>query len=207
VIEAAAGGAVVGEDLGCVPDYVRPHLASLGIAGFRIPHWDTGPGDHVVPGSELPECSFTTYATHDHDTLAATWEAYRASAADATMDPDVRHGASRNLRLLAEFAGLPVAAADARWPMYSDYIKWALLDSLLACHSRYAALMVTDLFGMHDRFNMPGTTGGENWRLRVPWTMARLRSDPLLKAQAKRLTQAIHAAGRDVREIHRLERP
>ena len=40
VIEAADGGEVVAEDLGWVPDYVRPHLVSLDIAGFRIPHWD-----------------------------------------------------------------------------------------------------------------------------------------------------------------------
>ena len=30
---------VIGEDLGTVPDYVRPNLRSLGIAGFKIPQW------------------------------------------------------------------------------------------------------------------------------------------------------------------------
>ncbi len=193
IVEAAAGGEVVGEDLGCVPEYVRPHLATLGIASFRIPHWDTHDGDHVFPGSRMPECSFATYATHDHDPLAALWEGCRAAAVDQASDHHARDGAHRTLRLLAEFGGLPVAATHAAWPMYSDAIKWALLDGLLACRSRYAALMVTDLFGMQDRFNMPGTTGGENWRLRVPWTVSRLQADPQLAGQAQRLAEKIAA--------------
>ena len=195
VIEAAHGGEVVGEDLGCVPDYVRPHLESLGIAGFRIPHWDSIDGQQVVPGKQLPECSFATYATHDHDTLAAMWETFRANAAHHE-DPQVMVGARHNLRMLAQFADLPEPHDPAGWPVFSGPVKWALLDALLAARSRYAALMITDLYGMHDRFNKPGTTGGENWRLRLPWTIARLRSDPALEREAARLAQAIRSAHR-----------
>jgi 4-alpha-glucanotransferase len=179
-----------------VPDYVRPHLASLGIAGFRIPHWDAGPGDHVVAGHDLPELSFVTYATHDHPAVAAMWEAFRATAADPAAGPEAVHGARRNLRLLSEFAGLPLPANESAWTMYSDAVKWALLEALLASRSRRAALMITDLHGMHDRFNMPGTTGGENWRLRLPWTVGELRADPLLSREAARLAEVIRATGR-----------
>src|SRR6266480_1471884 len=37
VLEEAAATRVIGEDLGTVPDYVRPNLRSLGVAGFKIP--------------------------------------------------------------------------------------------------------------------------------------------------------------------------
>ena len=40
VLEEAGTARVVGEDLGVVPDYVRPNLRSLGIAGFKIPQWE-----------------------------------------------------------------------------------------------------------------------------------------------------------------------
>ncbi len=30
---------LIGEDLGAVPDYVRPCLQSLKIAGFKVPQW------------------------------------------------------------------------------------------------------------------------------------------------------------------------
>src|ERR1043166_1569831 len=44
VLQEAGNVRVVGEDLGVVPDYVRPDLRSLGIAGFKIPQWETRDG-------------------------------------------------------------------------------------------------------------------------------------------------------------------
>ncbi len=98
VIEAAGDGEVVAEDLGCVPEYVRPHLESLDIAGFRIPHWDSDHG-HVVTGDRFPECSFATYATHDHPSMAAMWEEFRAML--ESPNPGERKGAEWNLRILS----------------------------------------------------------------------------------------------------------
>ena len=40
VLEESGDTRVVGEDLGTVPDYVRPSLRSLGVAGFKIPQWE-----------------------------------------------------------------------------------------------------------------------------------------------------------------------
>ncbi|HYY35942.1 MAG TPA: 4-alpha-glucanotransferase, partial [Candidatus Binatia bacterium] len=44
VLEEAGATRVVGEDLGVVPDYVRPNLHALGIAGFKIPQWEVRDG-------------------------------------------------------------------------------------------------------------------------------------------------------------------
>lgn len=195
ILAAADGAEVVGEDLGCVPDYVRPHLASLGIAGFRIPHWDCDANDHVIPGGLLPECSFATYATHDHDTIAAMWKDFRVATEDVCLDDNERSGANRNLRLLAEFAGIPVHR-DGQWPEYGDVIQWRLIKALLASRARYAALMVTDLFGQSDRYNRPGTVGGENWRLRLPWTLGQIENDPALRLAGVKLCGLIGATRR-----------
>src|SRR5262249_58940015 len=51
VLEEAGATRVIGEDLGLVPKYVRPNLRALGIAGFKIPQWETR-GEQVVPGNE-----------------------------------------------------------------------------------------------------------------------------------------------------------
>ena len=40
VVEEAGAGSLIGEDLGCVPDYVRPSLHRLGIAGYKVPSWE-----------------------------------------------------------------------------------------------------------------------------------------------------------------------
>ena len=198
VLAAADGAEVVGEDLGCVPEYVRPHLESLGIAGFRIPHWDCDEYDHVIPGKRLPECSFATYATHDHDTIAAMWGEFRRVAADSWKDGNERRGANRNLRLLAEFAGVPIHG-DGEWPAYGDVIQWSLTKALLASRARYAALMATDLFAMTDRYNRPGTVGGENWRLRLPWTLREVNDDPALRQIGVKLQGLIGATARSPR--------
>ena len=173
VIQEAAGDAdVVGEDLGCVPDYVRPHLASLGIAGFRIPHWDFDEDGKVIPGDELPECSFATYATHDHQPIPAMWEELRAQSVDEELDAQERKDASEQLRLMMEFAGI-----EEDEP-FTDEILWKLIDALMASKSRYAAIMVNDLFGMTERINQPGTVGPQNWTFRLPRTAKECREDP-----------------------------
>lgn len=194
ILAAAGDGEVVGEDLGCVPEYVRPHLESLGIAGFRIPHWDHRDG-HVVPGSEYPECSFATYSTHDHDTLAALWEGYRQAALGLVpVEDHEKNDALWNLRLLSQFAGMTVGEDEVA--AFSPSVQWSLIDGLMRCHSRYAAIMITDLFGMHDRYNRPGTVGGENWRFRLPFSMAEIMADDGLRGQCERLRESIEKSGR-----------
>ena len=171
ILEAAGDADVGGEDLGFVPDYVRPHLASLGIAGFRIPHWDFDENGHVIPGDELPECSFATYATHDHQSLPAMWEELRSQAVDPGLNEQERKDAVAHLGLMMEFAGIKKEVP------FSHEILWKLIDALMASRSRYAAIMVNDLFAMTDRINQPGTVGPQNWTFRLPNTADEYRED------------------------------
>ena len=39
---------------------------------------------------------------------------------------------------------------------------------MLASEARNVSVFFADLFGMTERYNRPGTTNAENWRLRVP---------------------------------------
>src|SRR5437762_12571007 len=73
VLEESDDVRVIGEDLGAVPDYVRPSLRSLGVAGFKIPQWEFYHG-RVTPGTEYERLSVATYATHDHPPVRAMWE-------------------------------------------------------------------------------------------------------------------------------------
>ena len=52
ILDEAGAARVAGEDLGVVPDYVRPSLRSLGIAGFKIPQWEMRDG-MIIPGEMI----------------------------------------------------------------------------------------------------------------------------------------------------------
>jgi 4-alpha-glucanotransferase len=147
ILDAAAGRAeVVAEDLGTVPDYVRPHLLSLDIPGFKVCQWESDDQGRVVMGDTYDNCAFTTYATHDHEPMRTHWEHRRRDA--ASSDESERALGQKELRDLSEFAGLRFSAEG--WPEYDAHIRRALLEALLASNARFAAFMLTDLFGLEE---------------------------------------------------------
>ena len=192
IVAAAAPQEVVAEDLGIVPDYVRPHLLSLDVPGFKIPHWENDPHGNAILGRDFDNCAFTTYATHDHEPMKTHWE-HRRRDANTHNAPD-HWLAQKELRLLACFAGLPVQ--EGHWPHYDTHIQHALLDALLASNARYAAFMLTDLFALEDRFNVPGIESGMNWSARMPMTVRGMRTHSSWKEECAWLAEAIRRTGR-----------
>lgn len=195
ILEAAADAEVIAEDLGWVPEYVRPHLTDLDIAGFRIPHWDCNEFGHPTPGNCFPENSLATYSTHDHDPVNGIWRGCLNVIRGHQENPDAvpawqAHGAHNTLRILSEFAGIPIPF-NAPWPPLTEGIRLRLIKALLSSNSRYALLMVTELFDIDVRINEPGTRGGNNWRFRVPWSISQIREDARLREISRKFAAAI----------------
>jgi len=165
VIEAAGDAEVIGEDLGVVPDYVRPHLLELGVAGFKVCHWEFDGRGKVISAEEHPECSFACYTTHDMAPLKKLWEESRNEAIEG---PDKRE-AEAKLKALSQFAGLPVQRRGKEYPAFSSKLKQAFLDALMRTGSRYAAIQINELVDSSSQINFPGTVGDQNWTYRVSW--------------------------------------
>ena len=179
VLEEAGGTRVIGEDLGVVPDYVRPNLRSLGIAGFKIPQWE-GHDGMIIPGDRYQRLSVATYATHDHEPIRALWdEAFERPASDAGEQ------ARATLEKIAAFAGLSskIDALDFEKDFYP-----AIMDALFRCESWIAMVMITDLLGRKYRFNVPGTKASLNWTRRMQRSIAELSSS---RKEQKRM-QLVH---------------
>ena len=189
VLDAAGDGEVVGEDLGCVPDYVRPNMEELGIAGFKICHWEVRGHGETVPGSDYPSCSFATYATHDHESIPAMWKTLKGMLGGMEHE-----GAIRGLELLSDFAGLPKGANADCYSEYGPVVKWALFDRLLKSNADYASLMITDIIDSTERINIPGTVGGKNWRYRLPWKLEDMPDS--LRSDCSRLSELVRISGR-----------
>ncbi len=199
VMEAAGDAEIIAEDLGWVPDYVRPHLHELGIAGYRIPHWDCDSAGHPVPGENFPENSFAAYSTHDHDPVNGIWrgclEAIRLHGENPSEhSAGQAHGAQHGLRILSEFAGIPIHE-HAPWPPLTEGIRLSLIKALMASRSSYAELMITELFDIDERINRPGSSEG-NWRLRLPWTLEHIMTDRALSETCRKFAAIVSITGR-----------
>ena len=179
VMEGAGAARVVGEDLGVVPDYVRPNLRSLGIAGFKIPQWEMR-DEMIIPGEMYERLSIATYATHDHQPIRALWDEVLEH-----RDSDTGRQARATLEKIALFAGLnpKIDALDFEKDCYP-----AMMEALFRCNSWIAIVMITDLLARTYRFNVPGTKANLNWTRRIQRSIAKLRSS---RKEQKRM-QLIH---------------
>jgi 4-alpha-glucanotransferase len=183
LVEEAGAGALIGEDLGCVPDYVRPSLTAMGIAGYKVPSWEIRDDGTLIPGSEYEPLSVAMYVTHDHPPLRAQWREWAAAVRSAgrrgaSADADDRAVASarKQMRQLWKFAGLP----DDESPSlrFTVRLHRALIEALLRSRAWLTIFMITDLFAREERFNVPGATGEENWTQRMHVSIAALDEEP-----------------------------
>ena len=182
--------ALVGEDLGTVPHYVRPSLLSLGIPGFKVPQWEKEPDSRLTPGSDYTPCSIATYATHDHEPLRAMWTRWMSIIAAALEEPErlaaKRDNAWHDARRLAAWGGFEVPHI-----MDFDEVHERLIAALFRSRSRFAIVMITDLLGTDQRFNVPGTVAADNWSARLPEDWAAIYAGKI-----QRISALVAASGR-----------
>jgi 4-alpha-glucanotransferase len=187
VLDEAGIARVIGEDLGVVPEYVRPNLRSLGIAGFKIPQWEMSDG-MIVPGEMYERFSVATYATHDHEPIRALWdEAVERPASDSAEQ------ARATLQKIALFSGLnpQIDQLDFEKDFYPP-----IMHSLFKSDSWVAMVMITDLLARTYRFNVPGTKASLNWTRRMQRSIAQLRSSRKERNRMQLIHELLQKTGR-----------
>jgi 4-alpha-glucanotransferase len=157
------GTAIIAEDLGTVPNYVRASLARRNIPGYRVLRWErywlVG-GQPFRDPADYPEVSVATSGTHDTEPLAIWWEQAPEAERQAISDvPTIRRLANG-----ASLAGAPFGAI----------VRDALIESLFASGSLVTLNVIQDVFGWRDRINEPSTVNDLNWTFRLPWPCDRM---------------------------------
>ena len=185
------GTVVVGEDLGTVPDDVRPRMARDRILRTWVFEFETS---EVCPLPDPPELSLAALGTHDLPRFAAyLWgddvlereELGVITAAEAVAEQAVRAVWREGLlhRLgLAEGADVEVTTAAA-------------LEGCLVHLARSQAAISTvdleELWGERERQNIPGTGPEvENWRRRGARTLEELGADARVAGVLRALADA-----------------
>jgi 4-alpha-glucanotransferase len=186
VLEESGETRVIGEDLGTVPDYVRPSLHSLGIAGFKIPQWEVH-HERVTPGNEYERLSLATYCTHDHKPLRALWEEVFEEPTSTTDQ------ARFDLLKIAHFAGFDPSAEKIDYD--KDFYP-AIMKALFQSEAWIAVVMITDLLSRRYRFNVPGTAANTNWTRRMSRTIAQLRSSHYTRKRMNLIRELLEKSGR-----------
>ncbi len=192
--------ALAGEDLGTVPEHVRPAMARHGLYRLHVGQWHFPPELGASP-SPAPADAIASLNTHDTATFAGWWRgADIDDKRELGLITDDAERAERALReqmraALLEFAG-PSSAdlTDAERAMVA-----ATAD--LALGAAEVVLVALDDLALDPvPHNVPGTTTERpNWQRRVAdWADAldETRASP---AAAAAIT-AVVAAGRDARE-------
>jgi 4-alpha-glucanotransferase len=194
LLEETGEHRLIAEDLGNVPDYVRPSLHSLRIPGFKVPVWELDWDTSLVGGQHYPRLSVATYATHDHEPLRAMWERWMKAIAQGESgipeDAALRDRTWWEVRRLGRWAGFEVPCI-----LPFEAVHEGLLKGLLASNSWLAISMITDFFGTAQRFNVPGAISDANWSERLDQPVEAWSRDRLLAERMQRLASALERTG------------
>lgn len=182
MIEGAAetGAQLIAEDLGSVPDYVRPALAELGVPGYKVLIWEKD-GDTFRDPATYPERSVACFGTHDTAPVAAWWR---------SLSPAERAAACK-LPVLRDLSPPPGKS-------FTPEVHAALLRLICGARSELVLLLLQDILGRSERINVPGSVGPHNWTYRLPTPIEQLARDPKLKVLLSRLFEAVGASAREL---------
>lgn len=183
-IEAArAGGTIIGEDLGNIPDGLHADLEASGLLGCRLVMFELDHGGHPRPAEDYPERTLASFGTHDLPTFAG-WRAARDIAARAALGTiDAGTEARARAHRAWEVGQLERATGGA---------DVAAVERFLArARSRLVALQIEDILDIEDQPNLPGTVREyPNWRRRLPLSPDRWGEDPRLARAAATMAEA-----------------
>lgn len=149
---------LVAEDLGAVTPEVTELREALGLPGIRLVQFAFGTDPQAptfFPHAHPREAVVYT-GTHDNDTSVG-W--FRGGPNDTRTAEE--HQSER--RAMVAYAGLDLDV-EPREP------HWHMMRLAESSVANTAIVTVQDLLGLGSeaRLNLPGTTGGTNWRWRIP---------------------------------------
>jgi glycogen debranching enzyme GlgX/4-alpha-glucanotransferase len=189
-----AGCMVVGEDLGTVPDGLRPALTEADILGYRVLLLERD-GQGFRPAPHYPARAVACVTTHDLPPLAGWWDG--ADIAEQAALGLLQPGHDAAAQRAAERGALVEALVGQGCLDPQSATTPSPAEVVVAAHAFVAAtpadlmlVQADDLAGMQIGVNLPGTDAERpNWRRRLPMPV-----DALLTGDT---AQAILGAVRD----------
>lgn len=188
VMQQAAGDMILfAEIMGQLPAYMADVLDDLSVPNLVFPHLEWNEDRSLRPASSYRQLSLAAYANHDHAPLAAHLAHLHAQAKE---DPEGT--AAIDLRNLLGFAGWNEPAPETM----NDELLAAFHNALFATPSVLAVLMSSDLLGIPQRFNLPGSFGSETWNQRLELPLSGWQHHSIYGPRIATASRLIHESAR-----------
>ncbi|MDD2868718.1 4-alpha-glucanotransferase [Neomegalonema sp.] len=203
--------AVVGEDLGLLPEGLRESLAGAGLMGYRLALFERGEtirGGEFLPPESYPEAALAAFSTHDLPTLAG-WRRgreidWRAKLGDITPEAAAL---MREERAHERWRFAEAVAAPERVPILGEEPEGHDLEAAEGAHGflartpcALAAVQLEDLLLQIEQPNLPGDVDRHpNWRRRIAASLEEIAGAPGVNQAAALMA----AAGRSGLETGR----
>jgi 4-alpha-glucanotransferase len=199
--------AVIGEDLGTVPEGFREAMAQSAVLSYRLLLFERNHDGGFRLPEHYPALATAAFSTHDIATLAGYWlgrdlDWRRAldlypSAEISEADRQERARTRRRLleALIAVGALPPEAAARLLprddQPVYAAELAEAVYRFLGRSRSRLVLLQIEDALGELEQANLPGTVAVHpNWRRKLSLGLEEIAGDEGFGRVASALDQA-----------------
>ena len=191
---------VVGEDLGTVPEGLRPKLAARAVYGMNVLFFERGEKGAFLPPAKWRAEALAMTGTHDLATVSGWWQgrdidwAWKLGRSGADSEEEDRQQRREDrAQLWQAFQQSGAAPKDAPQPDMHD--AWPVLEAAAAhigsTPCELAILPLEDLLGLEEQPNLPGTMDEHpNWRRRIPAPLPDLLEREEVSRRARCITEA-----------------
>lgn len=210
------GCAVIGEDLGTLPEGFRETMRAANVLSYRILAFERRDGGRFVPPRDYPPLAAASAATHDLATLKGFWlgrdiawrrrlGGYPDPGGAAAETADREHARRELLEVLAAEGLLPRERFEEflpQWgePVFTTELADAVHAFLARTRARLMLVQLEDIAGEAEQANLPGTSSGHpNWCRRISLDLDMLLDGPLFA----RIAAAVAAGRRQATEASR----
>ena len=192
--------AIVAEDLGTLTYPVVKVMEKYDLSGMKLVQFVVAEEeDHPYRCKNITANSWSMTGTHDNRPI-------RLWAKDMiNTEEDTPHVNNLMEDLYKDFDDLDMI----RHKLYTDdkFLAFSKLVEIFASKSENLQIFFTDFFGMQETYNVPGTSGDQNWSLRIPDNFEETYYNNLASGDALNLplalSYAIKARGKEFAESNR----
>ena len=187
---------VIGEDLGTVPEGLRPQLSGAGLMGMRVLWFERDKRGAFRKPRNWDDDAIAMTGTHDTPTAAGWWcgrdidwrEKLGQPKEDANEAREER--ATEKTRLWQAFDAAGLVEGSPPPPDRAGPVADAALAYVGMTPCPLAIVPIEDVAALVEQPNLPGTTDEHpNWRRRMPEATGSLIEQPDIAARIARLNK------------------